>query len=290
MQISKLIFLSILSLSLQIGEVSADYIEPSKVKIQTEHYPPVIQALPLGYYKYSVSWQGIPVTEAKIRVKQFPSKKEGKTLLYVSAEVQTENPVKAFYDLKHKNESMFYLDSYLPIKFVSDKRENSKHRVKEISFSEDRKIVNRNWKNGALQEKKSWKSENGTLDPITAVVLAKSVGLKIGGMTSFDVWNGKHRYLISFRVLSKEKITVNGVEKTAFKLRPAIKKLTDSEGEKKFKYAYIWISDDERRDILQMTSEVWIGEVKAVLERTDEKGDLTKLRPSPFFKKIITDY
>ena len=84
---------------------------------------------------------------------------------------------------------------------------------------------------------------------------------------SFDVFNGTDRYLISFHVVGREKIKVAGKEYDAFKIRPSVKKLTDTEGEKRLRKVYVWVSTDGSREVLKLESEVLLGSVSAKLVR-----------------------
>ena len=59
----------------------------------------------------------------------------------------------------------------------------------------------------------------------------------------------------------------------AFRVVPSVKKLTDTEGEKKFRSATLWIAADETREVLKMESEVWIGSVTAKLQRFNPHAD-----------------
>ena len=84
---------------------------------------------------------------------------------------------------------------------------------------------------------------------------------------SFDVFNGTDRYLISFHVVGRENIKVAGKEYDALKIRPSVKKLTDTEGEKRLRKVYVWVSSDGSREVLKVESEVLLGAVSARLVR-----------------------
>jgi hypothetical protein len=120
-------------------------------------------------------------------------------------------------------------------------------------------------KNGTIREAHEFHSENVTLDPITAAFVARSLPLELGLKREFDIFNGSHRYLITFDVASRETITIAGEKRDSFRVIPSVKKLTDSKGENRFRSASIWISADDERDVLKMDSKVYFGSIRVHL-------------------------
>ena len=243
-----------------ISIASSEYIEPSDVKIKTENYKPENINFENGKYKYKVSWQGIPVATANIEVNNID---DG---FSVKAKAKTKNWLSVFYKLKFESESEFDSVKLKPKKFISRQIENSKKKVKDIQFGSDGTISTKSYKNGKEQKVFEFNSGNQTLDPITAAFLARSLPISEGTKKSFDVFNGKHRFLITFNVGLKENIKSNGKDFLCYKVIPEVKKLTDTEGEKRLRSASIWITADEKREVIKIESNVLIGSIKAELE------------------------
>ena len=243
----------------------AEYIHPAQVKVKTEAYEPPEVFFRQGTYKYRVSWQGIPVAKAEISVAE--QKKQDSGQIRIITRTKTGSVIDLLYRLRHQSESLFDQASLKPLSFSDHRVENSKERFRKVSFGGDGRITSKLWKNKKLTREISFQSENATLDPISAAFLAKSLSLKVGETFAFDVFNGKHRFLISFYVEALETIKINGAKRKAFKVTPKIRKLTDSKGkEKRFSSAQIWISADKTREILKLESKVWIGKVAATLK------------------------
>lgn len=248
---------------------NADYIPPSQVVVRTQAYQPQETNFPRGSYDYQVSWQGIPVGSASIRIGT--TYRDGKKMLDVEATARSGKVVNLLYELRHRSESVFSARELKPVEFLSQQTENSKFTNIEINFSPDgsihAKTTNGNLNSQGKSEEVSFKSENATFDPISAAFLARSLPVDPAEDRSFDVFNGRHRYLISFHVVGREKITVAGKEYDAFKIEPLVKKLTDTEGEKRLRKVYLWVSTDGSREILKLEGEVFIGSVSAKLVR-----------------------
>jgi hypothetical protein len=262
-----LLFVAILQTSPLIG--NADYIPPSQVVVRTKAYQPQETNFPLGFYDYQVSWQGIPVGSASIRIGT--TYRDGRKMLDVKATACSGRVVSLFYRLRHQSESIFTAEELRPVVFLSEQTENSRFTNLKINFSPDG-LINATIKKGKLNsegksEEISFKSDNPTFDPISAAFLARSLLMDPAEDLSFDVFNGEDRYLISLHAVGRERIKVAAKEYDAFKIKPVVKKLTDTQGEKRVRKVYLWVSTDGRREVLKLESEVLIGSVSARLVR-----------------------
>jgi hypothetical protein len=241
----------------------AEYINPGEVDVKTASYIPTKTDFEKGTYLYEVTWQGIPVAEARVVV---GDQQLGQTnMLKVKATAETGDFIDIFYRLRFSSESVFEAESFKPVHFYSHQKENSREKYRDVEFGPGGLIRTDYVKNGKHHEGLEFRSVNSTFDPISAAFLARSLPLKLGEKHSFDVFNGKHRYLISFHIEARETIEVEGVSHNAFKVIPSVQKLTDSEGEKRLDRAAIWISADESREVLKLESKVLVGKVNAKL-------------------------
>lgn len=249
---------------LSFGVAEAEYIEPGKVEIKTERYLPEQKNFTPGTYHYVVAWQGIPVANASVEVGD--ELVDEQPFYRVRATAKTGDFVKLFYRLRHTSDSTFEAESFRPIRFVSHQLERRRDKYREVNFADDGTIRFTSKSNGRQGSVKEFKSENFTLDPISAAFIARSLPIELGTKASFDVFNGKHRYLITCEVQGRDIITVNGRSYDAFRVVPDVQKLTDSDGEDRLKSATLWISADSDRHVLKLESKVWVGSVTATME------------------------
>ena len=243
--------------------VVADYIDPGTVDIKTKRYTPEQTAFDRGTYTYDVSWQGIPVATATVAVGNAESEPEPH--YQVTARAKTAKVIDLLYRLRFVSESVFDVDSFSPLRFYSHQKENSRDRYRAVSFVDEGLIRTTYKKNGKLKDQNEFRTDNMTLDPISAAFVARSLPLRVGLVRSFDVYNGKHRYLITFKVLARETIKVAGKDRDSFRVTPHVKKLTDTKGENRLKQATLWISAGEDREVLKLESKVLVGRVNAKL-------------------------
>jgi hypothetical protein len=248
---------------------NADYIPPSQVVVRTKTYRPQETNFPQGSYDYQISWQGIPVGSASIRVGT--TFRDGKKMLDVEATARSGKALRLFYDLRHRSESIFSAQELKPVEFLSRQTENSRFTNLKITFSPAgfiaAKITKGKLGSGGKSEEVSFRSGNATFDPISAAFLARSLRVDPSEDPSIDVFNGEDRYLISLHLVGRDKIKVAGKEYDAFKMEPSVRKLTDTQGEKRVRKVYLWVSADGRRDVLKVESEVLLGSVSAKLVR-----------------------
>ena len=245
----------------------ADYIEPGDVSVKTKRYTPEKTDFSAGSYTYKIKWQGMSVAEAHVEVDNSASSQYN-----VTAKAETEGMVSVFYKMRHKSNSVFDAQSLRPVKFETYQKERRREKKRQVSFNSDGTIRFTSSKNGEVRSKKSFRSQNQTLDPISAAFFARSLPIKLGTTASFDVFNGKHRYLITCKVDKREKISIAGRMVDAYRVIPTVEKLTDSEADSRLESAKIWISADSARHVLRIQSKVWVGSVSA------ELSDFTPVR------------
>ncbi len=256
----------------------ADYIEPSQVKVETEKYPTSVNGLTPVKYTYDVSWQGIPVGAASVEVMESGQDNSAlQDLVKIKAEAQSTKLIDVFYKLRHESESTVKKSTFQPVKFQTWQKENAKIKTAQVEFLKGGVVNGIAEKDGKIERKNEFKTDNFILDPISAAFFARSIPIEVGTKASFDVFNGKHRYLITFDVVAQEDMKIMGVVRRAFKAVPTVNKLTDTEGEKRLTAASIWIAADETRDILKLESKVFVGSVNASLVKVESASEDIRL-------------
>ena len=166
--------------------------------------------------------------------------------------------------------STFDAVALTPTHFVFSQRENAKVIDTEAKFDHRTKrwAVNRQ-QVGKLAKNYQFESNN-TLDPITAVYLARSTEYKVGDKLYFKVFGGRYQYLLELFVEKKEPVALeSGKTIEAYRIVPRIQNITKRGYAGRVNEAIIWISADERRVPIKMSSKVIFGTVH--LELIDDK-------------------
>lgn len=225
---------------------------------------------------YRASWNGVPVATAKVHT--VPLWVEGKKFYQVRVEAKTSKVLDLIWRMRDTISSTFEAKSLAPSRFVFNQRENRK--VTDTHAVYDR--VNKKWIVNRQRGKKLTNFEfdsPNTLDPITAVYLARSLELRMGEKLYFNVFGGKSRYLLELEVEGKEKIELDSGKHDALKIVPRITNITKDGYAGRVREATVWISADEKRTPLLLASKVFIGTVYIELVQEKEGGRPSGVEP-----------
>jgi hypothetical protein len=260
------------------GEVSMDQID-----VVTPVYRPDFGKfqLPQGTYTYEVSWQGIPAARATLDVFR-----DG-AVYRVETKARTNSAIDLLYKLRFEAEAAFSSESFVPRYSYSAKHENSKSGDTTIKFLPDGYVSAVRTEKGKDPKYLKFQPRNFMLDPFSAAFLARSLKWRMGETKYFDTFNGKTRYLIALTALDKVSMTVNGQVKPVWVISPKVTKLTEKKDDKKLRKAFIYVTDDKARDILQIKSEVFVGTVTTKLVSYSAMPEATAVVKAQRPQKVI---
>jgi hypothetical protein len=242
-----------------------DYISPQLVKITTPRYVPHTQSFKprLGTYEYSVGWEGINAASASVTISRVNDS------YIIDAAARTYSGVDLLYKLRYGAVGRIKASDFTSQHLSIDHRENSRHKTIEIQFSPALDAIHavRNLGNSTVNQKVlEFSPDNFTLDPISATFLARSLDWKIGDTKNFDVFNGKSRYFISLTAVERKTIRYQGEDRAVIAITPQVRNVTTTKPRSKLREAFIYVSDDEFREVLRIESSVFIGRVITELE------------------------
>ena len=156
----------------------------------------------------------------------------------------------------------FEAKALAPSRFTFNQRENSKVIDTEARFDQSAKrwAVNRQ-QVGKRAKVYQFESSN-TLYRITAVYLARSTDFKVGDKLYFKVFGGRYQYLLELWVEKKEPVALaSGKSVEAYKIIPRIQNITKNGYASRLNEAVVWISADERRLPIKLSSKITFGTV-----------------------------
>jgi len=210
---------------------------------------------------YKATWNGM-IAVATAEIYTTPSIVSGKEVYHVRVEAQTSKLLDFIWRMRDTISSTFDAKGLSPSRFTFKQRENSRIIDTDAHYnsSTNRWVINRQ-QVGKKTKKYEFESLN-TVDPITAVYLARSLDYKVGDRLYFNVFGGRHRYLLELHVVRKEPVEmVSGQVIDSFRIVPRIRNATKKGYAQRFSEAAIWISADERRLPIKMTSKITFGNV-----------------------------
>lgn len=218
---------------------------------------------------YNASWNGM-ISVATAEIHTVPTVVDGKKVYQVRVEAKTSRALDLIWRMRDTISSTFDAKALLPSRFTFAQRENSRVIDTEARFD----AASKQWAVNRQQVGKKPRvyhfDSNNTLDPITAVYLARSTDFKVGDKLYFKVFGGRYQYLLELFVEKKEPVAIkSGKTVEAYRIIPRVQNITKNGYASRFNEATIWISADERRMPIKMSSKIAFGTVQ--LELADYK-------------------
>jgi hypothetical protein len=246
------------------GQPTVNLPAPEKVPVyRPKHYP--FDAGEKAVYK--ASWNGIPVATAEISTTSHMV--GGRKFYTVRVEAKTSKILDLFWKMRDTITSTIEAKALAPTRFTFSQRENRKVIDTEARFDRTAKkwFVHRDER--VKVKKYEFDQPPNTIDPITAVYLARSQDLEVGNHLYFNIFGGKYRYLLDLEVERRETIQIASGRIDAFKIVPRIKNLMKQGYAQRLNEASAWISADERRIPVMLSSKIFVGNI--YIERIDDK-------------------
>lgn len=154
-------------------------------------------------------------------------------------------------------ESWFATDDLASLRFIQDQNEGTKERQHHYEIFPERRTYD-----DLTDEKPEQPSVADPLDDGSFVYFVRTVPLEVGKTYEFQRYFKPDRNPVTIRVLRRERVKVPAGTFDAVVIQPVIKTkgVFSEDG-----HAELWISDDERRTILQMKSRLSFGSLDLYL-------------------------
>ena len=250
------------------GQAGEPMIKPESVPV----YQPKIVSFESGEKEvYRASWNGM-ISVATAEVRTVPTVVDGKKVFQVRIEAKTSKMLDLIWKMRDTISSTFDAKGLSPLRYTFNQKENSRviNTDARLDPTTKRWSVNRQ-QFGKRAKIYEFESQN-TLDPITAVYLARSIDFKVGDRLYFKVFGGRYQYLLELFVEKKEPVALeSGKTVDAFRVIPRIQNITKNGYAGRLNDATIWLSADERRLPIKLSSKIVFGTVHLELV-SDKRG------------------
>jgi hypothetical protein len=160
-----------------------------------------------------------------------------------------------FYKVNDLFESWIDTRSLASLRFHQDQEEGGRDREKLFEIFPERQVYKEN-------DKPEKPSVSQPLDDGSFLYFVRTVPLEVGQTYHFDRYFRPDRNPVTIKVLRKERIKVPAGEFDAVVVQPVIKTkgIFSENGE-----AQVWLTDDDRRIMLQMKSKLSFGSLNLYL-------------------------
>lgn len=210
---------------------------------------------------YLATWNNM-ISVATAEVHTVPAVVDGQKVFQVRVKARTSKVLDLIWKMRDTISSTFDAKALAPSRFTFHQRENSRVIDTEARFDP----ANKRWEVNRRQPGKRPRvyhfDTHNTLDPITAVYLARSTDFKVGEKLYFKVFGGRNQYLLELFVEKKEPVTLaSGTTIEAYRIVPRVQNISKKGYADRFNEAAIWISADERRLPVKLSSKIAFGTV-----------------------------
>lgn len=207
--------------------------------------------------EYDLSWIGINAGRAVLsienRANTFVIESRAESNRFISSFYKVDDRITCVVD-RHNDEFGYALNYRVRI------REGRHRRDKEVTF--DHNAQKAFYVDHRKNEKKEYKIEGNSYDPLSAFYSVRRKDLQQGETVTVKVFDSKKMWNVPVEILRKEKVRVPAGAFDTIVIKPDL----TSEGIFQRKGdIFIWLTDDEKKVPVKVTLEVLIGHVAAEL-------------------------
>jgi len=223
--------------------------------------------------EYQFGWNGIPSATGVAKVERVAI--NGKEYFALKIASRTNPIIDILWKMRDRGISIVDPRTLLPVRHEIFRIENQRRRRQKIIFDHEKRIaycVREKLDKGEVDKIKL--SFQFAFDPISVSYFMRGLDWKVGDERHVEFIENNHRYVLTIRVVGKERINVAAGTFDTLKVEPKLAKLTGGgDLKEKLKKAYIWVTDDKRHIPVKLKSAVFIGHVYADLVRYSLGGE-----------------
>ena len=211
---------------------------------------------------YRASWMGVPAADARVLIthnKKHPEWWSGMMLL------NTSPVVDIVYRMRDVFRENFDYISLRPNDITILQHEKQRIDQWQVTFDHTNRLVTaiKTSRHGKITTRRF--SGGDPLGPFSGVMMALSQPLKPGDSPTLDVFSGGNRYVFTFKVLGRERITTALGTFDTLKIEPWVLWLSEGSFRSQSHETLVWVTDDGRHLPVRISSEVFFGSVYADL-------------------------
>lgn len=203
--------------------------------------------------RYEVTWNGNKAGHGDIT-----TTKDSKRV-NVTAQAVSDGFLKAIVEIWSRVQATFATATYRPESYRFHLKSNIlRHELVDLVFDHDSKVVQVNKQSGEDKESHSEKI-SGIYDPVTAVFLLRSQK-NFTRPLFVDIFDGKDKSRLFVHPVGPESVTTKAGSHRALRLDLRLVKLGGDK--KEIAKGMLWISDDQHRIPLLLTSSPIVGTIR----------------------------
>lgn len=219
------------------------------------------------HLKYDVTWSGVPVGKASLRVgpvEEF----EGREVFRITSKADSIGFMSYFFPVEDRVESIVDASGIFPYKLDLKQRHGRRRVRKQVEF--DHVARQATLVNGG--KRSVHEIPPRAQDMLSSLYYFRTLkDLKVGESVLIDIHESKKTWKTEVQVLEREQLTLSAGTFDTLKLRALFRfeGLLMTKGD-----AYIWVTADEQRIPVQLEGRIAVGSIRAVIEKVDRPASI----------------
>jgi hypothetical protein len=211
-------------------------------------------------------WMGIPAGQAIVESGADPARPGW---LRAEAWLRTSRVADVFYKMRDYVREDFVASPLMAGDMYIRQHDNRRLYEYNVSFDHSARTVRAVEHNRRGTKQRIFKADN-PWGPLSGSTVALSLPLETGRTYTFDVFVGRSRFVLSFKVMRRERLLTPIGEVEALRLHPSVVYLSNGRLAQVMQGTTVWISDDARRLPLRLETQAYFGTVRVDLVEVRE--------------------
>jgi hypothetical protein len=204
--------------------------------------------------KYKIHYGIINAGHATIKIDPKPVEINGRSTYHITAVGRTTSTFDWMYKVRDHFETWVDVESMAPLKYFKTVKENKYRDVDLVYYNHEKEKIR--------GKKKNMDMPRYAQDIVSGMFYARTLDFsnaKVGDAFPINIYLDQEIYKLKFKFLGKETVSTKFGKIKCLKIRPQVvadRIFKDEES------LTIWVSDDENRISVRVSSALWVGAVR----------------------------
>ena len=240
---------------------------PAPVPLPANLDIPSYKAGPLPFHDgetliYQGSWMNLPAAQSRVTVHR---DRKDPQMWVGEMWINSGKLVDVLYRMRDYIREDFIDGSLQPDDIYISQHEKTRRDEWRVTFDHNEHLVTAIRKN---RQGRTWVrrfSEGDPFGPFSGAMMALTQPLKVGQTLTFDVFSGGNRYVFSFPVTGRDRVTTALGTFDTLRIEPSVLWLSQGDFRKQARATTIWVTDDGRHLPVRIESAAYVGTIRADL-------------------------
>ena len=207
---------------------------------------------------FEVRWMGLLAGSASMAVSGQVSR-DGHNVYHIRSSAESSPFFSLFYNVRDRGETFVDVRELYPWYFRLDQREGSRTAQRTVAFDQWRGVATYTKNQETPQEVQV---PVGVQDSLSSFYILRTLPLHVGQSIHLHTFSNGKTYDVEVQILRREKVEAYWGTVDALVVRPLMRfqEILRQKGE-----VLIWVTDDDRRLPIRMTTAIKVGSIEATL-------------------------